>query len=341
MATPDWMQAHDERALSFEQQAEEQTSAAVKLLLADAARRLAAEYIRAAGDLKTPVPDGAKDGLRAAVLRILAALASGMVSELPRIVEGLQQVIEGGLKLGTRAAPKRPARVRLRPSRELTAAIRKLRTQVREQLAAAEAHARAADLRRFSDVTTVMAKAQQAVNSVSAAARWASNRAVNEGAAAVADAAGVPRLWVAEAGACLTCLAYAGELAQPGEPFPAGLTFGDSSTVTEALDHPPAHPNCRCRIQPWYGTEPSFGIELPTALKREAQRAVLRGTSDHASRPAKLRAADRLLKTGLSGLPDTVKIRARAKVKAGPAAWKPAKRPAATTHKAPRKPRSR
>jgi hypothetical protein len=193
-------------------------------------------------------------------------------------------------------------------------------------LAAAQRLARTLDLRTHGDVTTLLARANQAVNTIGSTTRWVANRAVNEGAQAVADAAGVKRMWVAERDACLTCLAYAGNLADPGAPFPAGLTFGDSSVVKHPLMAPPAHPNCRCRVQPWLGTEPQFGVELPTALKREAQRSVLRGDSDYASRPAKQRAADRLLKTGLSGLPDIVKIRARRKVRAGPKVWKPAKR---------------
>jgi len=297
----------------------------LRLALADAARRLAAEYIKAAGSLAAPLPPQAQDGLRAAVRRIIHALATGFVSELPALVSRLAEITDGGLRLGAQV-PGRPRRLRLKASRELEAANAKLRKTLRDQAAAARKLADTGPLRRYSDVTAMVAKAQQAVNQVESTARWVANRAVNEGARATAEAADAPVLWLAERDACLTCLAYAGHLAEPGQPFPAGLSFGDSSTVTDPIDGPPAHPNCRCRLQPWFGTEPQFGIQLPQALQREAQRSVLMGASDYASRLAKLRAADRLLKTSLSGLSDTVKIRARRAVRAGPTSFKPAVR---------------
>jgi len=324
------MTAHDQRALKFEQQAQDHTAAALKLALADAARRLAAEYIKAVGKLDQPVPPTAQSSLRAALRRIVTALATGMVSELPALISALTDIAEQGLRLGAHASPGRPRRTQLAQSAELRAAIRRTEKTLRDQIAEMQQQAAAADLRTFGDVTTVIAKGQQVVNKAQAAAAWAANRAVNEGARAVADRSKSPVLWVAEPGACLTCLAYAGHLAEPGEPFPAGLTFGDKSTVDEPIDGPPAHPWCRCRLQPWYGTEPQFGVELPTALKREAQRQVLRGKSLYASRPAKLRAADRLLKTSLSGLPEHVKLTAAHKVQAGVMAWALPKRPHTT-----------
>lgn len=325
---PDWVQAHDDRALAFERQVEERSAGVLRLALADAARRLAVEYIKVAGDLRTPVPPGVQDTLRAKMRRIVGALLTGFVSELPRIVAALRDAIGRGLQLGTRASSRRPRRLKLQPSPDLNAAVAGVQRTLREDVAAARKAAEGMRLRRYRDATAVLAKANQAVNNVSRAARWAANRAVNEGVRAAADAEGAPALWLAERDACLTCLAYAGEIAEPGEPFPAGLTFGDKSTVPERIYSPPAHPECRCRLQKWYGTEPEFGVQLPNALRREAQRSVLRGDSDYASRPAKMRAADRLLKTQLSGLPETVKLRARKKINDGPAAWRPAVRTA-------------
>lgn len=323
---PDWMSRHDERALKFEQQAHEQTSLAMRLALADAARRLAAQYIKVAGGLAAPLPPGAKDDMRVTVRRVLAALATAFVSELPAAIRALREVVAAGLRLGSRSAPSRARRAQLRASEELAAAIDDLQARVRRDAAAARKYAAQANVARYSDVLTVVAKAQQVVNQVESTARWVANRAVNEGAAAVADAAGVPRLWISFRDACPTCLRYSGELAPSGEPFPAGLTYGDRSTVTAPIYAPPAHPSCRCRVVPWFGTEPQFGVQLPQALTREAQRSVLRGASEYASRPEKLRAVDRLLKAGTSGLPETVKLRARRLVAAGPQAFRPAKR---------------
>lgn len=323
---PDWAERFDQQARGFEQTVEQETSAALRIALADAARRLAAEYVKTVGDLKTPVPAAARESLREAVRRILLALLTGFASELPRIIEALSAAVEQGLQLGAHAMPDRPRRMRLAPSAGLRQAVRDAEKVLRQAIADARAYVERADPGSYRDVTLAVAKSAQVATRAEAAARWLANRAANEGAAAVADANGAQRMWVAERDACLTCLAYSGRLAEPGEPFPAGLTFGDKSTVTAPLYSPPAHPNCRCRIQPWYGSEPSIGVQLPQALQREAQRSVLRGDSDFASRLAKLSAADRLLRRATSGLPETVKLRARRNVNAGPVAWRPAKR---------------
>lgn len=322
---PDRMQRHDEQALKFEQQAERDTTAALRLLLAEAARQLAAAYLRTVGDLKTPAPPQARDGLRAAVDRVITALATGLLAELPGLVDQLNKVIAGGLRLGAGTGPGR-VKVDPRPTRALAALVGDIATRLRDDVAAAQRFAAGTDLRRWGDVTTVLAKATQAVNAVAAGTREAANKAINDGARAAAEADGAQVLWIAERNACLTCLAYSGELADPGEPFPAGLTFGKTSTVKVPILSPPAHPNCRCRMQPWYGQDEPFGVPLPSALRREAQRSVLRGDSDYASRPAKLNAAGQLLAQGTSGLPDSVKLRAQMNVAAGLLAWRPAAR---------------
>lgn len=146
------------------------------------------------------------------------------------------------------------------------------------------------------DVTAAVATTGRAVNALEQATRWVVEAAAADGAQAVADAAGDGRVWVAERDACLTCLAYSGVVAPAGEPFPGGLTFGDRAYRTLPILNPPAHPHCRCRVKPWAGLE-GPGPGLPEVLRREAQRAVLRGTAD-AYRPARLRAAQRLLDSG-------------------------------------------
>lgn len=324
------MQKADDRAVAFERSAEDDTTAALKLLIAEALRRLAADYTSTVGSLANPVPPQATAAVKAAVQRAVVAVASGMLTEVPTIVGKLREIATAGLRLGARAHPQRGRRAQLRPSRDVQRAIRAVRDQIEADVAALRVYANALQPATWADVTTVAAKAQQAANHVAAATRWIANRSVNDGATAVADSDGAQRLWVAERDACLTCLAYSGQVADAGEPFPAGLTFGKTSTVTAPLAGPPAHPNCRCRVQPWYGQDEPFGVPLPVALAREAQRSVLTGASESESRPAKLGAADRLLKTGLSGLPETVKLRARQKVAAGVRGWRPARRRAST-----------
>lgn len=116
-------------------------------------------------------------------------------------------------------------------------------------------------------------------------------------------------VWVAERNACPNCLAYQGHVVAPGEPFPAGLTYGDKPLQPYGeLVGPPLHPHCRCELEAT-DLEPG-SLDLP--LAREAARSVARGLTDHASAPAKLRATKRLLarkdRSGL--LPKTVRERA-------------------------------
>jgi hypothetical protein len=136
-------------------------------------------------------------------------------------------------------------------------------------------------------------------------------RAGNEGSTAVADAAKLPTVWVAEVNACVTCLAYSGRTADPGDDFPAGLTYGRRSSVTEPVGFPPAHPHCRCTVEPL--NDPSYAA----ALRREADRSVLRGFSlESESMATRIDAAERLLNRGVTA-PKSVLAYARAAVKRG------------------------
>lgn len=137
------------------------------------------------------------------------------------------------------------------------------------------------------------------------------NAAGNEGSTAIADAAGLATVWVAETDACVHCLAYSGKVAKPGEPFPAGLTFGRKSYRKGPVMHPPLHPRCRCTV------EPLRSVEYAAALQREAQRSVLRGFSlQSESMSVRIDAADRLVKAGVDA-PKSVIAYARRSVKAG------------------------
>lgn len=126
-------------------------------------------------------------------------------------------------------------------------------------------------------------------------------------------------VWIAERQACLTCKALSGQVADPS----TGLWFDEFATFSprgappvwppdQPLMGPPRHPHCRCRLR----VIAASNTMLPAALQREAQRAVLRGWSDHDSRRSRLNAADRLLIRG-TNLPKTVKARAAGDVAAG------------------------
>ena len=102
--------------------------------------------------------------------------------------------------------------------------------------------------------------------------------------------------------------------------FDATATFGPKPmrwVPTGGLDAPPRHPACRCRLMPWFepdadvtgsiprqrGSRPEFvAVDLPAALRREAERSVLNGwalPSEHTSVRAK--AAARLLDRIIDG----------------------------------------
>lgn len=137
------------------------------------------------------------------------------------------------------------------------------------------------------------------------------NHAGNEGATAVADRAGLPTVWVAETDACVDCLAYSGKVAKPGKAFPGGLTYGKKSYHPDPIKTPPLHPHCRCTV------EPLVAKEYAVALRREADRSVLRGFSlKSESMARRIDAADRLLDRGVDA-PKSVIAYARNAVKRG------------------------
>lgn len=192
------------------------------------------------------------------------------------------------------------------PPNALVAAARESEKAIAAELAKARKLARAG-----ADVATALAPVFNASNIMARDVTTLVNHAGNKGTAAVADAVGLSTVWVAETNACVECLAYSGRVSKPGKPFPGGLTYGAKSYHPEPVDVPPRHPRCRCTI------EPLVSSEYADALRREADRSVLRGFSLE-SEPMRVRvdAADRLLERGVDA-PKSVKAYARRAVKAG------------------------
>jgi hypothetical protein len=129
---------------------------------------------------------------------------------------------------------------------------------------------------------------------------WVVNIAVHEGLDAVVQATAPLRVWVAEADACAVCLAYTGRVVKTDEPFPGGLSWDPKQRRTNApaVDGPPKHPHCRCRVVPWSDSWKADGIPFPEALRREAERAIGYGRARPSeSRAVRLRAARELLRT--------------------------------------------
>lgn len=65
--------------------------------------------------------------------------------------------------------------------------------------------------------------------------------------------AGARKVWVCSfINSCGTCVKLHGTRRKLGEPFPAGLSYTKAPGVyAGALNHPPRHPQCRCRIILW------------------------------------------------------------------------------------------
>ena len=193
-----------------------------------------------------------------------------------------------------------------KPSKEARDPIRGLDAEGRKALASAFALARTG-----ADPATYLAPVFGHADRIQRRVSDAINRAGNEGTTRVADLAGVPTVWVAETNACVHCLAYAGTVAKPGERFPGGLTYGKKSYYPNPIATPPRHPRCRCTVEPL--NDQSYA----DALKREAQRSVLRGFSlESESMGVRVDAASRLLADGVNA-PKSVIAYAENAVKRG------------------------
>jgi hypothetical protein len=166
-------------------------------------------------------------------------------------------------------------------------------------------------------VATQLTSLRRAALGVDMAARTAAA----DGEAAAGRTARLHRVWVTERDGCVVCLSLAGQVVAPGEAFDAAATFGpyDPPPVWgDALDAPPRHPHCRCRLG-WGTPTQLVGSGYAAGLEREARRSIVRGWSLESESPAvRLRAAERLLAQG-AGLPKSVEAYGRKAVREG--AW--------------------
>lgn len=137
-------------------------------------------------------------------------------------------------------------------------------------------------------------------------------RAAADAITTAADAARLPTVWVAETNACVHCLGLSGTVAQPGRAFDGSATYGRRPLGNGApISSPPRHPFCRCTL------EPLVAPEYAAALRREADRSVLRGFSlESESMAVRIDAAERLIERGVDA-PKTVIAFSRRAVAAG------------------------
>ncbi len=262
--------------------------------------------------------DDASDAAKAAALRKLnlkrmldvrdrveAAILTACVDALDEgIMRGIDQAASAGVRLNDSFKRELPESVRV-AARATWDSTKAQVDQGRAKLKQAQTLAQAQEA-----VTT----AGHAINRVESAARWATNKANNEGLKLVSERSkDLVRVWRNERTACVHCLAYAGKAAEEGG-YPAGLTFGAKPLHDKPVVSPPLHPNCRCTQ--WLLHVDAAGAVM-AALEREAKRSVLRGWSEPSeSNTTRIDAAKRLLASG-STLPKSVKEYARKAVKRG------------------------
>jgi hypothetical protein len=125
-------------------------------------------------------------------------------------------------------------------------------------------------------------------------------------------------MWVPERDACVRCLRYSGlRLLRPGDRFPGGLSYLPDAVPASAptsVPSPPLHRRCRCELQL---VARGDSEEASAALKREADRSILRGFAvESESQATRRRAAEKLLASGVNA-PKSVKADARRRLQAG------------------------
>lgn len=321
--------APKKNVLKLEQQAVQQVTGALREQVQRASQQILALYVTLAGGVQNPMPDHLRGRFKRGAADIIARVTFGGQETLWELV---WRALAMGEQAAASIAPADLAPTRPAVEQWIQQMTGTLAARIRAILTGAAAWAGISEPGTEKDVAAILGQVGQAVTLAERDVRWSINAAYNQGVRSGTDAAGVRRMWVAEVDACLHCLAYSGEIAEPGQPYRAGLTYyvgpeGSLKPLRQPagllLWGPPLHPNCRCDQEPYLGSEgyPVMPWErdetsVAAALKREARRSVLRGESGSDSTPALVRAADALLAIG-SGLPKSVEARARAAVRAG------------------------
>lgn len=262
--------------------------------------------------------DDASDEAKAAVIkRLNLGPLLGVTDTIESIIlssslEALSSGIETGIQQATDSGvPLNDSFKRTLPELVVSAA-RATGDAIREQVSKARALLRVA--KTLAEAQQAVSVAGQSINRVEAAARWATNKASNEGLSAVNERSNdLVLIWKNERTACVHCLAYAGRIAT-SNGYPGGLTYGETPLSTERVPSPPLHPNCRCTQ---YVLHRDVAGPVAKALVREAKRSVLRGWSvPSESNAVRIDAAKRLLAQG-STLPKSVKDYAARAIRRG------------------------
>lgn len=335
---------HADLILAIELAASAAAVASLVQQLGQIQRTIAVVWISTFGALTPPSwtdgPSIRQDGRRRQGLQRLAdtlidALQDVSVSVSDPILGFADRAAATSQRQALTVVGARPAPRTARVSPKLQKVIAATDAAVRERIDAAIGLLRNKPPETWQEMTDALAVANQARASAERAAAWAINQAAADAVLGEADRLGGQVVWVAERDACVACLAYSGQLATPGGSFPVGLTYGDKPLLPwpdpKHLPGPPLHPHCRCHLMLWFGHDTAAAaaalpqgvktahVSYPAALRREADRSILRGWSlQSESHRARLRAAERLLAKGKAlKAPQSVKDYARRAVRRG------------------------
>ncbi len=170
-----------------------------------------------------------------------------------------------------------------------------------------------ATARTLQQAQVGMGVAQYGITRVESIARAQVNSAANSGSDRVANSeSGLVSIWRAERNACVHCLAYSGKV-DTGKGY-ASATYGKKPLQSGRIKRPPLHPNCRCDQ---IVTTQENQNALSTAMRREADRSILRGFSlESESNSVRIDAAKRLLNRGVKA-PQSVKTYAERAIRKG------------------------
>lgn len=342
---------HARLILAIEIAATADVTASLAQQLGEIQRDIAAAWILTLGALDgTPTPVQATE-LRD---RLAGALRGIRVDTAPTITRYAEQAAETAVRqaraeigiVGTGVATPPPIR-RDRPqdpvptpspepqglSDELREIIAQTDGKIQDRIDTAIERLQNTPPETFRQVTEVLSVANQARATAETATAWEINRAAAEAVEREAVALDAELLWVAERDACVACLAYSGIVSAPGRSFPLGLTYGKKPITPwpdpKHLPGPPLHNRCRCRLMLWLGHDVAAAaaalpqgartahVDYPAALRREADRSILRGFSvPSESERVRLRAAEKLLTVGVRA-PESVKRYARGAIRRG------------------------
>jgi hypothetical protein len=172
---------------------------------------------------------------------------------------------------------------------------------------------------KYSDVEHIVGRMSSMYSLARSYVAHAVTHSADKAMTQVCAAHNIGRVWVAEEDACLECLAYSGDTVPSDGEFAGGKSFNPNSAGFDTTENPPLHMNCRCYTTPWSDDWDTgeAGTSYPEALKREAQRSVLKGWSlASESNKARISATKLLLRQG-TNLPKSVRAQAARAVERG------------------------